>query len=242
VVQERANVANARRQLINAQNDYTTGKARLNQAMGVESGLDFEVVSDWMPEVAGEAQPLEDLLQEAEANRPELARLNQQVRAQELSLKAQQNAGSPSLTGSAGLGDSGLLLGRPGTSWQAGISLSWPLFSGGAIRAGISEAEANLDGIRAQVATLRQQVRFELTEAKLAIASQKATIRAAQESVSNAAERLKLAEGRYAAGVGNIIELADAQLALTTARSQVVQEEVRLAVARAQLLKALGRD
>lgn len=242
VVQERANVANARRQLIKAQNDYTTGKARLNQAMGVESGLDFEVVSDWMPEVAGEAQPLEALLEEAEANRPEIARLNQQVRAQELSLKAQQNAGSPSLTGSAGLGDSGLLLGRPGTSWQAGISLSWPLYSGGAIRAGISEAEANLDGIRAQVATLRQQVRFELTEAKLAIASQKAAIRAAQESVSSAAERLKLAEGRYAAGVGNIIELTDAQLALTTARSQVVQEEVRLAVARAQLLKALGRE
>jgi outer membrane protein len=241
VVQERANVANAQRQLINAQNDYTTGKARLNQAMGLETDLDFEVASGWMPEVAGEAQPLAVLLQEAEANRPEIARLAEQVRAQELSLAAQRSAGAPTLNGSAGLGDSGLLLGRPGTSWQAGISLSWPLFTGGAIQAGISEAEANLQGIRAQVTTLRQQVRLELTEATLAIGSQKAAIRAAQESVRNAAERLKLAEGRYAAGVGNIIELSDAQLALTTARSQVVQEEYRLAVARAQLLKALGR-
>ncbi len=242
VVQERANVANAQRQLINAQNDYTTGKARLNQAMGLETDLDFEVASGWMPEVAGEAQPLAALLLEAEANRPEIARLAEQVRAQELSLAAQRSAGAPTLNGSAGLGDSGLLLGRPGTSWQAGISLSWPLFTGGAVRAGISEAEANLEGIRAQVATLRQQVRLELTEATLAIGSQKAAIRAAQESVRNAAERLKLAEGRYAAGVGNIIELSDAQLALTTARSQVVQEEYRLAVARAQLLKALGRE
>lgn len=241
VVQERANVANAQRQLINAQNDYTTSKARLNQAMGLESGLDFEVATGWMPEVTGEAQTLEHLLQEAEQNRPEIARLAEQLRAQELSLAAQRNAGSPTLTGSAGVGDSGLLLGRPGTSWQANLSMSWPLFSGGSIRAGIDEAEANLAGVKAQVATLRQQVRLELTEAKLAIASQKAAIQAANESVRNAAERLKLAEGRYAAGVGNIIELADAQLALTTARSQVVQEEYRLAVARAQMLKALGR-
>ena len=242
VVQERANVANAQRQLINAQNDYTTSKARLNQAMGLETGLDFEVATGWMSEIAGEAQSLEHLLQEAEQNRPEIARLAEQQRAQELSLAAQRNAGSPTLTGSAGVGDSGLLLGRPGTSWQANLSMSWPLFSGGSIRAGIDEAEANVAGVKAQVATLRQQVRLELTEAKLSIASQKAAIQAANESVRNAAERLKLAEGRYAAGVGNIIELADAQLALTTARSQVVQEEYRLAVARAQMLKALGRE
>lgn len=242
VVQERANVANAQRQLINAENDYTTSKARLNQAMGLETGLDFEVATGWMPEVAGEGLSLDHLLQEAEQNRPEIARMKSQVQAQELSLSAQRNAGSPTLTGSAGVGDSGLLLGRPGTSWQANLSMSWPLFAGGSIRAGIDEAEANLASVKAQVATLRQQVRLELTEARLSIASQKAAIRAAQESVRNAAERLKLAEGRYAAGVGNIIELADAQLALTTARSQVVQEEYRLTVARAQLLKALGRE
>lgn len=242
LVQERANVANAQRQLINAQNDYITGKARLNQTMGVDGELDFDVASQWMPEVPGEANSLEELIAEAEANRPELARLHEQIRAQELSLAAQRSAGAPSITGSAGLGDSGLLVGRPGTSWQANISMSWPFFQGGAIRAGIDEAEANLAGAKAQLANLRQQIRLELTEAKLAIASQKAALAAANESMKNAAERLKLAEGRYAAGVGNIIELSDAQFALTSARSQVVQEEYRLSVARAQLLKALGRE
>lgn len=242
VVQERANVANARRQLISAQNDYTTGRARLNQAMGLESGLDFEVASEAMPAIPGETMPLDTLLQEALANRPELVRMAEQVRSQELSLSAQRNAGAPTLQGSAGLGDNGLLVGRPGTSWEAGVSLSWPLFTGGGIQAQTREAEASLEGTRAQAAALRQQVRLELTEATLAITSQKAAIQAAQESERNATERLKLAEGRYAAGVGNIIELSDAQLALTTARSQVVQEEFRLAVARAQLLKALGRE
>ena len=50
-----------------------------------------------------------------------------------------------------------------------------------------------------------------------------------------------LAEGRYQAGVGNIIELGDAQVAQTSAAAQAVQAEYNLATARAQLGRALGR-
>jgi outer membrane protein len=53
--------------------------------------------------------------------------------------------------------------------------------------------------------------------------------------------RLTLAEGRYQAGVGNVIELGDSQVALTTAAAQEVQAIFNLATARAKLLQALGR-
>jgi outer membrane protein TolC len=52
---------------------------------------------------------------------------------------------------------------------------------------------------------------------------------------------LALAEGRYQTGAGSIIELADAQLALTTALGQRVQAEYSLSTARAALSKSLGR-
>jgi outer membrane protein len=42
--------------------------------------------------------------------------------------------------------------------------------------------------------------------------------------------------------VGNAIELGDAQVALTTAEAQTVQADDRLSTARAQLLRALGRQ
>jgi outer membrane protein len=74
-------------------------------------------------------------------------------------------------------------------------------------------------------------------------------VRAAKESLSatkdalvNARERLRLAEERYAVGVGSAIELGDAQLALTQAAGQAVQADDRLSTARAQLLRALGRQ
>ena len=83
-------------------------------------------------------------------------------------------------------------------------------------------------------------MRAEVREAQLAVRAAKAAAIATQELDSAAAERLRLAEGRYAAGAGTIIELEDAQLAATTAKAQVVQVRVQLAVARAELLHALG--
>jgi outer membrane protein len=98
-----------------------------------------------------------------------------------------------------------------------------------------------LESLQAQADTQHQALRLEVEQARLAVASEKAAIVAAAETTRNAKEQLRLAEGRYAAGVGSVIELADAQLAYTSAAAQEVQEGYRLATARAQLLKALGR-
>jgi outer membrane protein len=78
-------------------------------------------------------------------------------------------------------------------------------------------------------------------QARLSVRATKAAIEAAHEAAANARIRLTLAEGRYQAGVGNIIELGDAQLALTTAAAQEVQAVFNLATARAKLLQALGQ-
>ena len=53
--------------------------------------------------------------------------------------------------------------------------------------------------------------------------------------------RLQLAEGRYRAGIGNIIALSDAPVVLTAASTQVVSAAFRLATARNRFIEALGR-
>jgi outer membrane protein len=78
-------------------------------------------------------------------------------------------------------------------------------------------------------------------QARLGVRAARATLGAATEAADAARERLVLAEGRYQTGVGSVLELADAQLALTTALGQRVQAEFQLAAARSQLLQALGR-
>ena len=105
----------------------------------------------------------------------------------------------------------------------------------------VREQRENLAALQAQLATLRQQVRLDLESAPQVRAS-KATIAAASEALQNARERLRLAEARHRTGVGSIIELGDAQLALTATSAQVVQTDYALANARSLLLRALGQS
>lgn len=235
-------VANARVQLINADNTYELAKAQLNQAMGVESSTDFDVANDTMSPVAGEDQPLDPMLNEAQQNRPEFAAMRAQELSERWTLRAIKSGNMPSLHLTTGLGEVGSQLHGIGTNWDAGVTMAWPLFAGGVTQAQQHEAEANLASLRAQADTLRQQVRLELERARLSVQAEKVAVVAAAESVRSAREQLSLAEGRYAAGVGSILEWGDSQLALVTAEAQEVQENFKLASARAQLIKALGRS
>ncbi len=241
LAQARTNLANARVQLINAQNGYETAKVQLNQAMGVEGPTNYDVVDEALPPIDNENSPIEPLLEEALKARPEFAAFSNQVRAQELTIRSIEGAYFPSLSVSTDLTKGGTGLGSLTWNWDANVLLSWPLFQGGLTRAQGREARANLTNLNAQVDAFRQEVRLEVDQARLAVLAAKTSIGAAEEAVINAKEQLRLAEKRYETGVGNIIELSDAQLALTNAEAQQVQAQYNLASARARLLQALGR-
>jgi outer membrane protein len=242
LAQAKTDVANARVQLITAQDAYAIGKAQLNQAMGVEDSTDYDVADETQLPVQGEDESTDPLVDEALKARPEIAALQDDIRAQELAVRAIQGALGPSLVFSTGFTDAGQQTSSLAWNWDAALGLSIPIFQGGQTRAQIRQAEANLAVIEAQAESERLQVRLEVEKARLTVVAAKAALTAAGEALVNAKERLRLAEGRYETGVGSIIELGDAQLALTSAAYQQVQAEYTLAQARAGLIKALGRD
>ena len=119
--------------------------------------------------------------------------------------------------------------------------MAWPIFQGGLTTGQVREAEGNLDVTRAQLDAQRLQVRLDVEQAQLSLRAAKSEVAATNDALVNTKVRLHLAEGRYEAGVGTIIELGDAQIAVATAAAQVVQAEFNLSTARAQLLTAMGR-
>jgi outer membrane protein len=241
LAQARTDRANARVGLINAENAYVAGKARLNHAIGIEGSTDYEVSEESLPPVDGEDGALDLLVRRAVSTRPELAMLERQVRAQELTRTSLRGAHWPSLSLFTGASEAGVELGDMTWNWNAGVVLDWQLFQGGAVSARADEAGAALVSLRAQLDGLRQRVRLQVQEAQLAVRAAKAVITAAEEAITSAREQLRLAEGRYQAGVGSGLELGDAQLAMQSAAAQRVRAEYDLASARARLLRALGR-
>jgi outer membrane protein len=242
LAQSRTDVANARVQLISAENGYETARAQLNQAMGVEASIDYDVSDERQPAVEGEDATTDVLLGEAVKNRPELSALMSQVAALELTVRSLQGSYGPSLGLEATYSNSGVQLSS--LTWNAAalLNLSVPIFLGGLTPAQIREGKANVDVARAQLDLERQQVRLEIEQARLAVRAAKSVVDAAAEALVNARDLLSLAEGRYETGFGSIIELGDAQIALTAAEQQSVQADYTVAQARAQLVKALGRD
>ena len=184
---------------------------------------------------------LRDAVTEALAARPEFAALSEGIRAQELTLGSIKGGYWPRLNLSTGVTTGGAEFDNLARNWSGGVSLDWPLFEGRLTRAQVIEARAKLLSLKSQFETLRLQVRLEVEQARLAIRAAKAAIEAAADAVVNARKRLELAEGRYQTGVGNMIELGDAQVALNNAEAQKVQADYNLAAARARLLQALGR-
>jgi outer membrane protein len=241
LAQQKAAVANAIVQLISAQNNYETAKAQLNQAAGITSGTDYDVADEALPTVSDEDQPLETLYAKAIAARPEMATLYKQREAQEASVSSAKGGYGPSLSATAGATAVGYSLDNLAPNWSVGALVTWPIFQGGLTKGVVRQAEATLSSIDAQTALQALQVRLSVDSARLAVKAAKATIGAAEDAVTSAREQLRLAEQRYSTGVGNIIELGDAQVAYTTAAAQLVQARYGLASARAQLLAALGR-
>jgi outer membrane protein len=242
LTQAKADRATAQLQLINAENNYAVAKAMLNMAMGVERSVDYDLSDEEQPPVEGEDAPVEALIDFAKQSRPEMANLRLNLQSQELGLRSARDMYWPNLGLSGSANDSGPYLDRTNWNFSGVVTLSVPLLQGGAIDAQIHQAQGQVVQAKAQLETERQQVRLDVEQARLGIRSAKGAIAAADDALANTRDRLRLAEGRYATGVGSIIELGDAQVALTTAAAQKVSAQYQLYTARAQLLKALGRN
>ncbi len=241
LAQSRVDRANARLTLVNARNAYIVAKAKLNQAMGVEGATTYDVLDPAPGPVEFEGQDLDQVVATAASARPELASLEAQLRAQDLSLRSVRAGYWPTLSASLGATAQARQIDQPTPNLNFGLNLAWPLYQGGLTLSQVSENEAGLAQLEAQRDLTHAQVRLDVEQAMLDVAAGKEAVEVADEALAASKEQLRLAEGRYNAGAGSIIELGDAQVRVTTAAAQQVQAVFTLAAARARLLAAVGR-
>lgn len=238
VTRAEVELANARVGFIRARNAVRLAETTLANALGIAPPTPIEVqdILAYEPFVADPAQ----LLTEAFRARPEIRRAQAQVDAARFQLRQATADFLPDLNGNASYG---------ATSndfplrevWQLGFTFSWNLFSGFLTQARVKETRANLDAVRADLDTLELQVRLEVDRAWLALLEAEERISATAKGVESAQELLRLAQGRYAAGVGTILELADAQVAVTDAEADHIRALTDHKTSRAQLERAIGQ-
>ena len=237
VQQASSRAANARSSLAQAQSNEAVALANLRAAIGWLDPSRSPAVDPRWP-VPSDAEPpdLPALVGTARKYRPEIVAADKQIAASDASLEAAHYERRPILSANA----SALYLPHTGDwspqpSWAAGLTLSWFLYDGGRSRADVHVATANRESAIASRDALLVSLTSALEASRAQIVANRANVQASTEAVTAAQAELKLAEARYAQGLGSQIELADAQTAVTTAQGNLVQAEWQLADAWAQL-------
>ncbi|MBI5634828.1 MAG: TolC family protein [Nitrospirae bacterium] len=238
VTKAEVDLSNAKLNLIKAENAVRLAMVSLNNAMGVPEAPDYAIEDNlsFTKYVVG----LEDAVKKAYENRPELKALTARRIAAEKAVYVAKTGYFPILTGNASWSWSGE---RPDTrdgGWNAGIGLSIPIFSGFLTRSQVSEAKANLSIFIANEEALRQNVFLEVQQNYLSLNEAEERIVTAELTVRQARENHEIATGRYAAGVGNPIEVTDAEVSLSNAKAAHIQALYDYKVAAASLDKAMG--
>ena len=239
VTQVRVQVSNARLNLVSAQNTVALGRETLRTAMGSTQPFAFTLVDalDRRSVTFNDA----DLVPMAYANRSELGSLRAQQKAAAMRTSALRKQYLPLLSSNAQYSWTGR--GYPlQDGWNLGVTVSLPLFDDILTTAQVGEAQADAQGLAAQEDDLRQRIALEVRSSLLELGRADESIRVSQETEVQARENLALAEGRYQVGVGNIIELTDAQTSVTSARANAIQALYNFKTALVQLEKATARS
>lgn len=236
VTRAEVDVANARVDVIRARNAERLARVALATAMGLPATTPLQIEDNliYQPVSLDPAR----LTEEALRQRPESRQARLQADAAEGRVRRAFRDFFPDITGDGFYGAQRTDLSEV---WELRLSLNWSLFDGGNRIARYREAKANLDAAQARVRATELDVSREVEQAQSNVIESQERIQAAQVAVTSAQENFRLAQGRFDAGVGTILELTDAQLALTLAQNTEAQALADYRIALARLDRATGR-
>lgn len=225
--------------VVQAQAAVQEQRAQLATAMGEGQPVSAPLAQEPLPQLFP-ATPA-DLLTEALQDRADLNEARANQLAAERFATAEKRLSYPSL---AAVGAAGQIPYHDhtlqGDYAAAGFNLDIPVFNGGLFAARRREAAQNATACARDVqqATLEvnEQVRNSWYEAQAAFRSLAVT----QRLVAQSREALRLAQARYSAGLGSIVELNEAQLNETSAEIGAADATYTYLSRRASLDYAVG--
>jgi len=240
----RASLAEAQVGLVHARNETQNAFAELNNAMGVVGAPSYrlgEPPPEAQPASDTRATALEQDLSRALQQRPEMQALHRHIQAAAEQAEAAQAEGRPLVRALGSVG----YLNAPDEFgddrvWAVGLSLSYPLFTGGQVEGEVSSARHREAALQAARDELAQAIRLQVAQARMAFDALTQSRPAIAEQLTYARDSVKLATQRYREGLGDFLELQQAQLGLVSAETSAARVRYDLVTAQAALRYALG--
>lgn len=247
VLRAQTDVANAQQNLISARNRVNLTTATLNNVLGLDQNTPLTVTE--AHEENTSPGVFDRDVEEAYRQRPEVLESEANIRAAEKGVRIAARSALPTI--SAGLNfnytpDASGFAPKE-TSWAAVATLNLPLFDQGLSRARRQQARADVNTAKLNKATTLDTVALDVRQTHLALQEALDRLNVTAAALVEAQEQYRLAQVRFKAGVtavpggSPLLEISDAQAALTQAQTNQVNAQYDVQSAKARLDHAAGR-
>ena len=233
------NLSNAKLSLIQAENSVDIAMAKLNNTMGLPYSNKYNISESLKYEACDVS--LDDVIQIARKSRPEFQLAEVQVEEARQNVKLIKKSYFPQLTieGQYQVGGKTFV---SNYGYNFGGYLNFPTINGMLIKNEIKEAKALYSKEQSNAINTKNNIYLEVQQSYYTLTEKKNQIPVAYLGMKQAKENYELSAGRYQVGVGNPIELKEAQVQYQNAQLKYYQTMNEFNVAKANLEKAIGKN
>ena len=193
------------------------------------------------------ADTLREALVSSYNTNPTLTAQRESQKATDATVAIAKAAGRPQISGSAGLNRDltrrGLLDtgGSKGPTLSAGVDLSVPLYSGGAVKNSVRAAETRVEAGRATLRAVEGDVFTQAVAAYMDVIRDRAIVELNQNNVRVLGTNLQATQDRFQIGDLTRTDVAQSEARLQLGRSQLATAQGRLTGSEATYREVIGR-
>ena len=231
------NLGKAKLNLIQAKNTLKIAYVELSNAMGMPDFTDYDVTDN----LTANAYDItaEQAINTAYETSPELLAAKKRADASEILIRASKRAFMPDITGFASYQRGGKKLDTD-DGYQIGAQLSYQTVNLMLLKKQVDEAKANYKKDFADYQNTKQNIYLEVKQAYLNLVTAQESINVSRLSMEQAKEQYDLASGRYKVGLGDAIELKDAETTFRNSQLDYYNTLLKYHVSAANLERLMG--
>lgn len=227
--------------VVRAQSMVAQQRAALATAMGLDNPVTAALQDTAAATIALPPASPEDLMQQAQTQRADLSAAQSEQNAAQKFAMAEKRLSYPTLNVLAAAGDIPYHDHTLHDNYAAaGFNLNIPVFNGGLFAARRAEAQEEANARARDVQEMRLEVGEQVRDAWYRADEAYKSVAVTAKLVAQSKEALRLAQDRYGAGLGSIVELNEAQLNETSSEISAADATYTYLTQRAQLEFAAG--
>jgi outer membrane protein len=239
VKEAEANLLQAEYDKKRADEELTLAKVDLNLLLGRPGRRELSLAH---ADQGFQFPPLEALIEEAKAQRPELRAELASTPSLEAQVRQARSDYRPRISFSSSYGLSGREFLDQEDSWSMGVTLSLPIFDGYSRKAKVADATLSLRNQEDAIRELEEQVEGEVEQAYSTWELARSIIEVAETTLEAARDMYQLTKLQYEQGLTSYFFLQQKENGLTQAENSHLGALYNLRVSTARLEKAWGRS